>query len=139
MNIKIVFSLIAVVVLFGCSKPAEAPDDPTVPVVSFYKAVTAGDSAGIVNSFAASLRQQLSSPTDTLLKTAMNSWQGNRAELAIKEVVKDTSFPNMAKVYIKVTFTGTETRIMDSVYLIVFKEEGGWKLGTFNPIRDRKS
>ena len=134
----ILFLIIALfTTLVGCAKHND--DEPSKAVLNFYKSATAGDSAGFVNSFTSTIREASISTPDTahLIKHQLEVWKGTQVEVKIREVKIDNLSPNMAKVYYMAKLTGKENRTMDSVYLIVFKEEDGWKIGSMFPMRDK--
>jgi hypothetical protein len=136
-KLKSLLTITLFVSLFGCAKHDE--DEPSTPVLNFYKSATAGDSAGFVNSFTSTIRETPISPTDTAytVKHQLEGWKGTHVEVKIREVKIDSLIPNMAKVYFMAKMTGKKNRTMDSVYLIVFKEEDGWKIGSMFPMKDK--
>jgi len=136
-KIKSLLTITLFVSLFGCAKRNE--DEPSTPVLNFYKSATAGDSTGFVNSFTSTIRESSNSISDTalIIKHQLEAWKGTQVEVKIRSVKIDSLSPNMAKVYYMAKFTGKENRTMDSVYLIVFKEEDGWKIGSMIPMKDK--
>jgi len=130
---KILFALSLFVSLIGCSKKE---DDPSAPVVNFFKSATAGDSAGVINSFASTLREQFLSGKDTI-RQILENWKGVHADVKVKEIKLDSTSLNMAKVYIRAVYTGIQLPPSDSIFFYVAKENNEWKLSSLMPHRDK--
>ncbi|MDP4221519.1 MAG: hypothetical protein Q8916_00810 [Bacteroidota bacterium] len=132
-------SLIALAFLLSAAGCAKHEDDPSAVVLSYYKAATGGDSAGYINSFSSTIREQMLTATDSTktVKFQLQYWKGSQADVKIREVHIDSLTPHLAKVYYSAKVTGKDPFAMDSVFLIVSKEDDGWKISSSNPQRDR--
>lgn len=136
---KILFVLTLCIYLIGCAKKElkESTDTPSAPVVNFYKFVTAGDSAGVINSFASTLREQFLSDKDTTtVRHMLENWKGVHADVKVKDVKIDSTTPNLAKIYIRAVYTGKTLPVSDSIFFYVIKEDNEWKLSSLMPHRD---
>jgi hypothetical protein len=122
--------------LISCTKKQ---DEPATPILNFFKSVTTGDSAGVINSFNSTLRQEYLAKKDSTsyLKQILVNWKGAHADISIKEVKIDSMFPDMAKVYVRAIYTGKEVPGIDSAYFMVNKEENEWRLSSLIPHRDK--
>jgi hypothetical protein len=137
---KILIALALFVSLIGCAKKEVIADDPSAPVMSFFKSATAGDSAGVMNSFASTLREQFLSEKDTAknMRQILKNWKGTHADVKVKEVKIDSASPNLAKIYIRAVYTGDKPLPpSDSIFFYVAKEDNEWRLSSLIPHRDK--
>ncbi len=122
-------------ILIACSK--KESNQPADPVINLFKALDTKDSMGIINVLSTTIKDNMSTG-DTTVRASLNLNKGGHEFVKIKKIVIDSIFPNSAKIYVIQTWThDTTTRIYDSLFFYVFKEEGQWKLGSLRASRDR--
>ena len=116
----------------GCAKEES---DPSKLVFDYFKAVTSGDSTTLIKVYTKDVRERLIAATDSMhtVKRQMEIWGGTHVDVKISEVIVDSGFPNLARVYFKAKVTGKKTLDVDSVYFSAFKEDGQWKLNSELP------
>jgi hypothetical protein len=122
-------------IFIGCSK--KDSNEPADPVINLFKALDSKDSMGLIKVLSSTITDAMKTG-DTTIRASLNLNKGGHEYVKIKKVVIDSMFPNSAKVYVIQTWThDTVTRIYDSLFFYVFKEEGQWKLGSLRGARDR--
>ncbi len=118
----------------GCAKKSNEPSDP---VLGFFKAIDQRDSAGVMNVMSLSMKKAIIENGDTTMSRWFAHAKGRHIDLKIKKVVLESYAPNVARVYVLETFkTDSSTRTYDSIYYSVYKEDDVWKLGSIGPYQD---